>query len=140
MIKLSKWITIALIGIYVAMNTLGALTMTVIRVSGSVPAAAPTEQAAYFLSLPWGVIALMWIALFVYVAALALITFHRPGATRTLSAAVAIDIGRWLWARSITAYSDAVSPAEQTFEALAFVLLITIIVLMIVERQRNALT
>jgi|GEM_PF-1853727 len=140
MIKLSKWITIALIGIYIAMNTLGALTMTVIRVSGSVPTNAPAEQASYFLHLPWGVLALLWIALFVYVAALALIVMGRAGATRTLSVAVAIDIVRWLWARSATAYADVISPAEQALEALSFALLVTIIVLMIVERQRDAIT
>jgi len=140
MIKLSKWVTFALIGIYVAMNTLGALTMTVIRVTASVPANAPAEQASYFLHLPWGVLALLWIALFAYVAALALIAMGRAGATRTLSVAVAIDIVRWLWARSTTAYADVISPAEQALEALAFVLLVTIIVLMIVERQRDAIT
>jgi hypothetical protein len=140
MIKLSKWVTLVLVGIYVAMNTLGALTMTVIRTTGSVPASAPAAQASYFLNLPWGVIVLMWLALCVYVAALALIGFGRPGATRTLGAAVAIDLGRWLWARTATAYAAAISPAEQAMEALAFVLLITIVVLMIVERRRDALT
>jgi len=140
MIKLSKWITIALIAVYVLMNTLGALTMTAIRVSGTVPASAPTEQAAYFLTLPWGVIILLWIALLTYVAALALIGTGRVFATRTLGVAVAIDIVRWIWARSSTAYADVISPAEQALEALSFVVLVTIIVLMIVERQRDAIT
>lgn len=140
MLKISKWIIFALIAIHVAMNTLGALTMTVIRMSGSVPASAPAAQAAYFLSLPWGIIILTWIALFAYVTALALIAFGRAGATRTLAAAVAIDVGRWLWARTTTAYTDTISATDQALEALSFVLLITIIVLMIVERQRDALT
>lgn len=136
----SKWIIIALIGIYLAMSTLGALTMTVIRVSGSVPASAPAEQAAYFLALPWGVILLMWVALFTYVAALALIAFGRAGATRTLGAAVVIDIGSWLWARTATSYTVVFSPAEQALDALMLLVLVAIIVLMIVERRRDAIT
>jgi len=140
MFKLSKWIIVALVGVYIALNTLGALTMTAVRISGSVPADAPAEQAAYFLTLPWGVIILLWLALFTYVAALALILARRAGATRTLGVAVVIDIGRWLWARSTTAYAEVMTPAEQAFEALSFVLLISIIVLMIVERQRDAIT
>lgn len=140
MASLSRWITLALIGVYILMNALGALTMTAVRVSGSAPANAPAEQAAYFLSLPWGVIALMWIALFAYAAALTLIAMGKPWATRTLSAAVVIDIGRWLWARSTTAYSEVISPAEQALEGMLFLVLIAVIVLMIMERRRDAIT
>ena len=140
MIKLSKWITVALIAVYVVMNTLGALTMTAIRLSGTVPATAPAEQAAYFLTMPWGVITLMWIALAAYVTALTMVALGRAGATRTLSVAVVIDIGRWIWARSATAYAEVISPAEQALQALMFVVLVSVIVLMIVERQRGAIT
>jgi hypothetical protein len=140
MLNLSKWIIVALISVYMLMSALGAMTITAIRAAGSAPATAPAEQAAYFMALPWGVIALMWIALLAYAASLTLIALGRPWATRLLSAAVAIDIGRWLWARATTAYSDVVSPAEQTFEALLFLVLIAVIVLMILERRRDAIT
>lgn len=136
----TRWITVALIGIYVLMNTLEALTMTIIRASGDDPAGAPSEQYAFFLSLPWGVIALAWGALLLYVVALSLLAFRRAGATRILSVAVVIDIGGWLWARTATAYTEVFSATEQALEALLFLVLISIIVLMIIERQRDSLT
>ncbi len=140
MIAATRWISITMIGVYILMSTLGALTMTAIRASNSVPASAPPEQAAYFLSMPWGVIILAWAALFLYVAALALIGMRRAGATRTLTAAVATDIGSWLWARTTTAYTDVLSPAEQNLDALLFLIMITIIALMMVERRTDTLT
>ena len=116
MIAATRWIAVALIGIYVLMNLLEAVTMTLIRVSGNVPASAPSEQAAYFLALPWAVIALAWGSLLLYVAALSLFAFRRAGATRTLSVAVVIDIGGWLWARTATAYAEVFTPTEQALE------------------------
>ncbi len=129
-----------MIGIYVLMSTLGALAMTIIRASGSAPDTAAPEQAAYFLSMPWGVIIAAWAALALYVAALALIAMRRPGAKRTLGAAVAVDIGGWLWARMTTTYTEVFTPAEQNLDALLFLMLITVIVLMMVERRTETLT
>ena len=63
-----------------------------------------------------------------------------PGAKRIFVAAMAMDIGAWIWARAATAYSQVFSLVEQTLDALLFLVLITIIVLMIVERDRDAIT
>ena len=90
--------------------------------------------------MPWGVIMVAWAALFLYVAALALLATRRPGATRTLSVALVVDIGGWLWARTATAYTEVFTPAAQSLHALLFLIMITIVVLMIVARRTGTLT
>ncbi len=135
-----KWIIVALIGIYVLSRTLTTLAMTAIRISGEVVATAPAEQAAYFLSMPWAVIAFAWAALFISVGAMALLAFGRPGATRALSVAIIIDIGSWFWERSLPTYADAHSAADQSLHGLMILVMISIVALMMLARRRGTLT
>lgn len=128
-----------LIGIYVAFRTLAALTMTVFKVSG-VPANYPVELTAYYVSMPWTVILFGWASLFISVAAMALLAFGRPGATRTLSAAIVIDIGAWIWERSVTPYTEVFTARQQSLDALMFLAMISIVALMALARRRGTLT
>lgn len=140
MTGMTKWIIVLLIGIYVLFRTLAALAMTVVRLTGEVAATMPAEQAAYFLAMPAIVIAFAWVSLFVSVAAMALLAFERSGATRALSIAVIIDIASWLWERSVTPYTDVFTPAEQSLDALMFLAMISIVVMMMIARHRGTLT
>ena len=135
----TRWIIVILIGIYVAFRTLGALTITTFKLSGA-PASYPADLAAYFIAMPWAAIVLAWISLFVSVAAMALLAFKRPGATRALSVAVIIDIGSWLWERSVTPYTEVFTPAQQSLDAVMFLALISIVVLMMAARRTGTLT
>ena len=140
MTKYTRWIALILIGLYILLALFGALIITAVRMEGSVPVEAPLPEANYILSMPWALIAAEWVALTLYVAAFALIVFQLPGQTRTLTAAVAVDVGTWLWQRAMTTYADVFTPGEQATDALLLLALIAIVVLMIVERRRGALT
>lgn len=140
MSRATRWIAILLIGTYVLMATLEAVTMTAIRISGTVPASAPIEQAAYFLTMPWLAIIAAWISNCLYVASLGLLIFGRRWTTRLLTIAVAIDLLGWLWARTATSYADVFSPTAQALDALLFAALIVIVVLMMIARRTDTLT
>lgn len=135
-----RWIAIALIGIYVLMATLEAITMTAIRITGTVPASVPTEQAAYLLGMPWLAIIAAWISNCLYVASLGLLILRQRWTTRVMTVAVVIDLLGWLWARGATNYTDAFSPAEQTLDGLLFAALVAIVVLMMIARRHDTLT
>lgn len=135
-----RWIAVALIGIYVLMATLEAITMTAIRISGTVPASAPVEQAAYFLSIPWLAIIAAWISNCLYVASLGLLILRQRWTTRVMTVAVAIDLLGWLWARTATSYTDIFSPTAQALDALLFAALVAIVVLMMIARRQDTLT
>ena len=140
MIAATRWIIVAIASIYIVFRMLPAILMTSVRIGGNVPATMSPELADYLLHLPWIVIVVAWLALFLYAAAVALLAMGRVGATRTLSIAVVVDIGGWLWARTATTYTEVFTPAEQTLDALLFLIMITIIVLMIVARRTGTLT
>jgi len=140
MFAATRWIIYALLTVYIFMRTLPALVITTYRVQGEVPTSVPTELGNYFLHIPWPILAVTWLALFGYVAAFALFVFRQAGAKRVMVAALAADVGAWIWARAATAYSQVFTPVEQTLDALLFLVLISIIVLMILERQKDALT
>ncbi len=135
-----RWVAIALIAVYVLMATLEAITMTAIRISGTVPATAPTEQAAYFLSMPWLAIIAAWVSNCLYVASLGLLVVGRRWSTRLLTVAVVIDFFGWLWARTATTYTDVFSSEAQTLDVLLFVALVVIVVLMMIARRQDTLT
>ncbi len=136
----TRWIAAVLIGVYVIMATLEAVSTTAIRISGSVPASMPAEHAAYFLAMPWLAIIAAWIANCIYVASLALLVFGRQWTTQLLVVAVVIDLLGWLWARTATMYGEIFTPAEQTMDALLFVALAVIVVLMMIARRTDTLT
>lgn len=140
MTKHTRWIALVLIGLYILLTLLAVLTITVVRMEGAVPVEAPLPEASYILNMPWALIIAEWAALLLYVAAFALIVFKLPGQTRTLTAAVAVDIGTWLWQRAMTTYADVFTPGEQATDALLLLALIAIVVLMIVERRRGTIT
>lgn len=136
----SRWLIAALVAAYILLRALPLIMMTAYRLHGGVPADAPTELATYFLHMPWVVIAVSWLAIVTYIVAVTLSVLRRAGAKRTFSAALALDLGAWIYARAATTYTDVFSPTEQAVDAFAFLIIVFVIALMIIERRRDSLT